>query len=55
MICYKGQSFCASDCTNAQCWRYVLEGTNTNGLPVDFAEHHHNCPDYKPPVTKDRE
>jgi hypothetical protein len=52
-LCYKDQTFCNSDCTNFECFRYYDEGVAKDAmefrLPVAVSDYSNVCPYY---VTK---
>lgn len=51
MLCYRDQSYCASDCINVECFRYlsdeVKERANGVGLPIATADFSGCCDDYR--------
>ena len=62
MMCYKDQSFCASDCTNSECGRHfgpseefaakkwgATFGRGDNP-PVAFVDLSGDCPNYTPEI-----
>lgn len=59
MICYKDQTFCKSDCTNTDCFRYFgddeREGArkwwshNPDNAPIAWSDFSSDCSDYTPP------
>ena len=50
MICYRDQSYCASDCINSQCFRYLSDevkaGAEKCGLPIATTDFSDDCDDY---------
>ena len=52
MLCYRDMSFCNSDCTNTDCFRFVsdavVEGSEKTGLPLATCDFSENCEEYKP-------
>ncbi len=50
MICYRDQCYCASDCTNRECVRYLSDEVkaraNEVGLPIATADFSQGCKDY---------
>jgi len=60
MLCYKDQTFCSSDCTNKECFRFFgdeqKEGAAKwwRGLegnpPIAFSDFRERCPAYTPPT-----
>ena len=52
MLCYRDQSYCQSDCTNQDCFRFiseaVVEGSEKTGLPLSVSDFSETCPEYKP-------
>jgi len=50
MICYRDQSYCASDCINSQCFRYLSDkvkaGAEKCGLPIAMADFSEECKGY---------
>jgi hypothetical protein len=57
MVCFRDQTFCASDCTNSRCHRYfgpddrVAARTwwGSPGAPIAWSDFSEGCPDYQPP------
>lgn len=53
MLCYKDKTFCDSDCTNTECFRYydsgVAEDAKNFGLPVALSDYTKVCPYYLKP------
>ncbi len=47
MNCYKGKSFCASDCTNESCSRHNVHIDNPENLPVCYADFKEYCVQYR--------
>lgn len=60
MICYKDRTFCASDCTNSECWRnfgpdqgaaakrWAATFGRKDNPPVSLADFSEKCEDYIP-------
>jgi len=50
MICYRDQSYCASDCINSQCFRYLSDEVKARAnevrLPIATADFSEECQDY---------
>jgi hypothetical protein len=50
MICYRDQCYCASDCINRECFRYLSDEVkaraNEVGLPIATADFSQDCKDY---------
>ena len=50
MICYRDQCYCASDCINRECSRYLSDDVKTRanevGLPIATADFSQDCKDY---------
>lgn len=54
MICYRDQCYCASDCINRECDRYLSEKVHTearkwwgkDGAPIATADFSVECKDY---------
>ena len=50
MICYRDQSYCASDCINVECFRYlsdeVYQRANEVRLPIATADFSEECKGY---------
>lgn len=49
-LCYKDQTFCKSDCTNMECFRYYDSGVEKDaqefGLPVALSDFSKGCKHY---------
>lgn len=56
MICYKDRTFCASDCENEECFRFLSieerDKAAKDGWLFSFSDFADVCPDYKPPVKE---
>lgn len=58
-LCYKDRTFCVSDCTVSDCWRYFgpeqVEGArrwwphDPDNAPIAWHDFSGQCPDYTPP------
>ena len=50
MICYRDQSYCASDCINSQCFRYLSDEVKARAnevrLPIATADFSEECKGY---------
>lgn len=57
MLCYKDKTYCGSDCTNMECYRYYDSGVAADaaqlGLPVALADYSKSCDAYLPPVKNE--
>ena len=62
-ICYKDKTFCSSDCTRSDCYRYFSEedresakkwakGLGIKEAPVARSDYSEVCFWYKPPVKE---
>ena len=51
MICYKGTTFCSSNCTNSKCPRFIYKGLDKEaakfGLLVAYADFSLDCDEYE--------
>ncbi len=54
MLCYRDMTFCASDCTNAECSRFVSPRIEAEVARLDMAmamsDFSKSCDEYKPPI-----
>ena len=58
MICYKDQTFCASDCKNTECFRNFTETIKEEAIrwwgsedvPIAYADFSSSCDSYTPPL-----
>lgn len=61
MLCYKDKTFCNSDCTMTDCFRFfgaeqqkgAEEWWGSNTPPIAFANFSASCDSYKAPNDKD--
>ena len=57
MLCYKDRTFCSSDCTNRDCYRYLTPEDRNRAaemdLPIAWSDFSDTCPDYKEPLTEE--
>ena len=54
MLCYRDRTYCASDCLNRECSRFVskhveMESKRLN-LPLALSDFSKRCPDYQKPL-----
>lgn len=55
MLCFKDQTFCASDCKNDTCFRHFTDETHQaarewwggDDAPIAFSDFSKTCPGYK--------
>lgn len=56
MMCYKDRTFCASDCTNKDCFRFLPDEERNKaaaaGFLFSFADFSENCDAYVPGVKE---
>jgi hypothetical protein len=59
MMCYRDMTFCASDCTNAECFRHLTPEIERKaklvGLDLALSDFHETCASYRPPGLVDAE
>ena len=63
MMCYKDKTFCSSDCTRSDCWRYFSEedredakewakGLGIEEVSIAWSDYSEVCFWYKPPTKE---
>jgi hypothetical protein len=62
-LCYKDRTFCASDCTVSDCYRYFGPAQRAGArawwshdpdrAPISWLDYSGQCPDYTPPNRQD--
>lgn len=56
MLCYKDRTFCASDCTDRDCYRHAnpddMKKAEALNLPVAWADFSATCTGYRPPTEE---
>ena len=62
MLCFKDMTFCKSDCTNSDCWRFFSEELKKESIewmgedaPIAFSDFSDVCVNYQSSQSTERE